>query len=156
MVVIDIPGFKELELKHLVLDFNGTMALDGHLLEGVGERLIILAEKILIHVVTADTFGNVRGEINALPVALKTLGPICQDVKKLEYVQKLGANSCVCMGNGRNDRLMLQEAALGVAVLEQEGVFAGTALAADLLVRDICSALDLLRYPQRLMAGLRS
>jgi soluble P-type ATPase len=155
MVVIDIPGFKKLELEHLVLDFNGTMAVDGNLLEGVGERLLSLSKKILIHVVTADTFGNVREEVNALPVTLKALGPTCQDVKKLEYVQNLGADSCVCIGNGRNDRLMLQEAALGVAVLEQEGVFAATSLAADMLARDIRSALDLLRFPQRLIAGLR-
>ena len=155
-VIVDIPGFKKLELKHLVLDFNGTMALDGHLFEGVADRLVCLAEKIQIHVITADTMGNVREETESLPATLKVLQPARQDVQKLDYILKLGADHCICIGNGRNDRLMLREAALGIAVLEKEGAFAATAQAADLLVRDICSALDLLHYPKRLIAGLRS
>lgn len=34
MIEINIPGFGSLELDHLVLDYNGTMALDGQLIEG--------------------------------------------------------------------------------------------------------------------------
>jgi len=156
MLFMDIPGFKRLELKYLVLDFNGTIALDGKLLKGVRERVVLLSEKISIHVITADTLGNVREEIQGLPVGLEVLQSTVQDVEKLEYVQKLGVEHCVCVGNGRNDRLMLREAALGVAVLGEEGVFSGTVQGADLLVRDICSALDLLQHPQRIVAGLRS
>lgn len=34
MLDIDIPGFGHLHLQHLVLDFNGTLALDGHVQPG--------------------------------------------------------------------------------------------------------------------------
>ena len=156
MMVINIPGFKKLKMKHLILDFNGTIALDGHLLDGIAERLISLSEKISIHVVTADTMENVRAEIQDLPINLEVLQATCQDIQKLNYIQKLGVDCCVCIGNGRNDRLMLEAASLGVAVLGTEGVFPGSVQAADLLVRDIYSALDLFSYPRRLIAGLRS
>ena len=156
MIEIDIPGFKKLELKHLVLDFNGTLAFDGHLLEGVGGRVKSLSERISVHVITADTMGGVQAEVRGLPVTLQVLKADRQDVQKLSYVQKLGGGHCVCIGNGRNDRLMLREAIIGMAVLGPEGLFAGTAQAADILCRDICSALDLLKHPKRLIACLRS
>jgi soluble P-type ATPase len=59
------------------------------------------------------------------------------------------------MGNGRNDRLMLQTAALGVAVCQAEGAAVQTMLAADVIVPDTQAALDLLIYPLRLVATLR-
>ena len=40
MVVIDIPGFTKLQLKYMVLDYNGTLAVDGDMLPGVKETLI--------------------------------------------------------------------------------------------------------------------
>ena len=59
------------------------------------------------------------------------------------------------MGNGRNDRLMLQTAALGVAVCQAEGAAVPTMLAADVMGSDIQDALDLLIHPLRLVATLR-
>jgi len=67
MIEINIPGFGSLELDHLVLDYNGTMALDGQLIEGVRERLIALAREITIHVLTADTFGRVEENVSDIP-----------------------------------------------------------------------------------------
>jgi soluble P-type ATPase len=62
----------------------------------------------------------------------------------------------VCIGNGRNDRLMLEEAGLGIAVVQREGAAVPTVLAADVLAPDILAALDLLTHPLRLLATLRS
>jgi soluble P-type ATPase len=53
MMEINIPGLKALRLTHLVLDFNGTLACDGKVLEGVRERLEALARELEIHVLTA-------------------------------------------------------------------------------------------------------
>ncbi|MEK6290565.1 MAG: hypothetical protein V4793_04085 [Paraburkholderia tropica] len=60
MIVIDIPGFRTLNLAHLVLDFNGTLAVDGRLLDGVGPRLAALARELDLHVVTGNTYGDAR------------------------------------------------------------------------------------------------
>ena len=39
MIQIDIPGYKTLRIKYLVLDVNGTLACDGKLVPGVKERI---------------------------------------------------------------------------------------------------------------------
>ena len=73
----------------------------------------------------------------------------------LEMITRLGRQATVCVGNGRNDRLMLKEAALGIAVMLDEGIAAEALLAADVVCRDILSALALLLHPLRLVATLR-
>ena len=45
---------------------------------------------------------------------------------------------------------------LGIVVVQAEGAAVQTVLAADVLSRDILTALDLLIYPLRLVATLRS
>ena len=60
------------------------------------------------------------------------------------------------MGNGRNDALMLKEAALGIAVIQEEGGAVETLLAADIVTHSVLVALDLLLNPLRLTATLRS
>ncbi len=156
MIVIDIPGFKRLEIAHLVLDFNGTLAVDGVLLPGVAERLTALADRVAVHVVTADTFGKVEDQMAAVPCRISVLRSDAQDREKRDYVGRLGVGRVMCVGNGRNDRLMLEAAALGVAVVLREGAAAAALMAADVVCRDIQSALDLLSHPLRLTATLRS
>jgi soluble P-type ATPase len=156
LIAINIPGFKHLELAHLVLDYNGTLAVDGILLPGVRERLQGLAADVHIHVVTADTFGEVRATVADLPCTLHILPRQSQAEAKRDYVRGLDAAGTVCIGNGRNDRLMLAEAALGIAVILGEGASGACIAAADVICRDINEALDLLRHPLRLTATLRS
>ena len=79
-----------------------------------------------------------------------------QDVGKLNYVEQLGTGTAVCIGNGRNDGLMLKAAALGLAVLQEEGAAVQTVMAADVVTPNILAALDLLIQPLRLIATLRS
>jgi len=152
---ISIPGHTALQLKHLVLDYNGTIACDGRLYDGLNEILEMLSNTLQIHVLTADTFGNVESELSGLPVTLSILPLDNQDQGKLEYVQKLGSAGTVCIGNGRNDRLMLKDAGLGVALIQGEGACAETLLSADVVCTDILSALQLLIHPKRLAATLR-
>jgi len=156
MIEVDIPGYRRLQLEHLVLDYNGTLAVDGQLLPGVKEALTALSADLDIHVLTADTFGRVREGMAGIECRLSILPKENQDAGKLEYVQKLGAARAVCIGNGRNDRLMIKEAALGIAVILGEGAAGTTLDAADVVATDIVSALELLKNPLRLTATLRS
>lgn len=155
MIEIEIPGRPTLRIAHLVLDFNGTLAVDGAPVRGVTERLIRLAAELEVHVVTADTFGKAAAALEGVPCALSILPPGAQDRAKLELVQGLGAECCACIGNGNNDRLMLDAAALGVAVVLTEGACAATVTAADVVCTSILDALDLLTHPLRLVATLR-
>ena len=156
MIDICIPGFKQLALEHLVLDFNGTLACDGILAEGVRDLLMLLSRDLEIHVVTADTHGNAAAACDGLPCRKVVLPEGDQDIAKRDYVRGLGAGRTVCFGNGRNDRLMVREAAIGICVIGEEGASAETAAAAHIVCRSAGEALSLLVHTKRLVATLRS
>ena len=155
MIEVSIPGLGPQQFRHLVMDYNGTMACDGLVFEGLSEALKRLDGQIDIHVLTADTFGKVRSEIGSLNLTISILPEGNQDMGKQDYVRKLGPESTVCIGNGRNDRLMLKHAGLGIVLLQEEGAHIETLLAADIVCRDIFDALNLLTNTGRLVATLR-
>ncbi len=155
MIRIEVPGGENFILEHLVLDYNGTIAKDGQLLPGIPVLLTELAECIRIHVITADTFGTVSQALASIPCEPALLKESSQDQGKLEYVTQLGPSQTVAIGNGRNDSLMIKAAALGIAVIQDEGAWGGTIQAADVICNSIVSALELLKYPLRLKATLR-
>ncbi len=156
MIRIDIPGFGRLALAHLVADYNGTLAVDGALIPGVAEALAGLSADLRIHVVTADTFGLAAMQLAGLPAELTIIPAESQAEAKRDLVGRLGAGSVVAIGNGRNDRLMLAEAALGIALVQREGAAAESLAAADVVSLSVLDALELLRSPKRLIATLRS
>jgi soluble P-type ATPase len=155
MLEIAIPGGPQLEITHLVLDYNGTLAVDGAPMPGCLQRLEQLAKSLEIHVVTADTFGSAAAACDRPFIHLEVLAPGRQDEAKRDFVRELGSETVVAVGNGLNDRLMLEEAALGLALLQDEGVAAATLSAADAVYRSILDALDALASPKRLVATLR-
>jgi soluble P-type ATPase len=157
MKKIAIPGKGEtLELEHLVLDFNGTLALDGKIKPGVAALLGELAKDLQVHIVTAGTFGGVEKEVQDIPCLLRILHGADQTGQKARYVEELGTEHTVCIGNGRNDRAMLEGAKLGILVIQEEGAATASLLAADVVCRDIVTALQLLLQPLRLTATLRT
>jgi len=156
MMTIDIPGAETMELKYLVLDYNGTIACDGELLPGVEEAVLDLSRSLSVYVLTADTFGSVQNSLAGVPCQTIVIPKDRQAEAKADYIRQLGARHCVCVGNGRNDALMLKEAALGIAVIQTEGAAAEALLAADVVTQNIHDAFNLLRHPLRLAATLRS
>ena len=156
MIEIKIPAYGDLALEHLVMDYNGTLAVDGELEPGVKEALRCLSQKLSLHIITADTFGKVRSSIEGLDCILSILAADRQELGKLEYINRLNPQTVVSIGNGRNDRLMLAESALGIAVVLAEGAAMETLRAADVVCTRIVWALELLLNPLRLVATLRS
>lgn len=155
LMKIVIPEYKTLEVDTLFLDMNGTIAVDGVIPASVRERLSALGETFRIYVLTADTHGNAKEQCEGLPVILETFPTgNARDYKK-ELIKATGARRCIAVGNGRNDELMLKEAALSIAVLDKEGAYGKLLKTADLCVRSMQDALDLLLYPSRIVAGLR-
>jgi soluble P-type ATPase len=162
MLTISIPGRETLTLEHLVCDLNGTLAKDGLLLDEVAGRLAQVSRLLTVHVVTADTHGTlerIAGELRDACVAAHAPAPrwerISAGEEKARYVQLLGAEHTVVMGNGANDEAMFQCAALSIGVLGDEGAFPRTLLASQIVVTSPLHALDLLAHPARLIATLR-
>ncbi len=156
MLEIMIPGDKTIELQHLVLDFNGTLACDGKLVDGVKSRLEDLSRHLDIHVLTADTFGKASTALANIPCELTVLLAEGQAARKLRYVERLDPSKVVYIGNGRNDRLASEVAALAIAVIQAEGASVATLVVADLVAPTVLDALDLLIHPLRLIATLRT
>ena len=156
MIDIDIPGFCQIHLTHLVLDYNGTLAVDGKLISGVGKALTAIAKNLQIHVITADTFGLAKAQLAGLPVQLTVFPVEGQDKAKLDYITRLGVDSVIAIGNGRNDRKMLKSAAVGIALIQKESCASEAMASADIISTNIIDALDLLRNPKRMVATLRS
>lgn len=155
MISVDIPGKGKLNLKHIVLDFNGTMALDGILLPGVEERLNRLSESLEVHIMTADTFGLCRASCSGIKGKIHILTAKIGAPEKEKFVESLGADDVVAVGNGTNDTLMLKRSALGIVITGPEGSSLKALQAADVVVKEINDGLDLLSNPKRLIATLR-
>lgn len=155
MIRVEIPGYGGVEIKHVVFDFNGTLAVGGYVAAGVREMFGQLAKLVDIYVITADTFGSVQAELTEEPLKVIRISGKDERAEKLAFVQQLGSQQTLAIGNGNNDALMLREAAIGIAVMGREGCAKSALDNADLLVGDILCALEMLICPERLKATLR-
>ncbi len=138
-----------------MLDVNGTLALDGQLLEGIPRILHNLGDRLSVHLLTADTHGRQALIDQQLGLQAVRLEAGDESAQKAAYVAQLGAAHVVAIGQGANDAGMLSAAGLGVCLLSREGLAVETLQAADLLVPDIYAALELLEKPLRIVATLR-
>lgn len=154
MIEINIPGRDILRIEHLVLDYNGTIAVDGTLIDGIRDQLQRLLPNVSIHVLTADTYGTVEAQCGPLGLQVERFPREGAALCKKAVVEKLD-NVCA-IGNGYNDIPMFDVAELAIAVLEEEGMCVSLLLHADVLVKSIADGLDLLLKPDRLRATLRS
>lgn len=155
MVELDIPGWRRLRLETLVSDLNGTLAVDGRL-EPIQQTMGELARQIDVVILSADTHGTLDRAAKALGVRAVRLRPGGQESEqKADFVRQLGPDRVVALGNGANDKGMLELAALSIVVLGREGAAPTSLMAGDLVVGSARSALQLLTLPTRLVASLR-
>jgi soluble P-type ATPase len=155
MIELSIPGRGSLRLQHLVTDVNGTLATDGILIEGLASRIASLQNRLSVHLLTADTHGRQAVIDRQLNLRATRIAGGDEQEQKRAYLEKLGADCVVAIGQGANDAAMLKAAALGICVMSPEGLAVETLLAADLVVRDIMAAFDLLDNSLRVVATLR-
>jgi len=155
MFELDIPGFGPVMLEHCVTDFTGTLSVDGKLLTGIKEKMNELAKLVKVHVLTADTFGKARAELEGVQCEVHILVGESLDCQKEEFIKKLGASAVIAFGNGNNDRRMLKAAKIGVAVCLDEGCSKDAIVSADIIVKSPVDAIELLLVPKRLKATLR-
>ncbi len=155
MILLKIPGRTPAMIETVICDFNGTLALDGALMEGVAERLRALSEQAKVVILTSDTFGTVEQAVGELPVSVKVIQPGSEAITKRYIVDEHSTMSTVFIGNGANDEKALHSAAVGICVLGGEGAYGPSLGASDVVVKSATDALDLLLHPQRLQATLR-
>ena len=158
-IAVRIPGFGERHLTTLVSDYTGTLAYHGELVNGVKERLLQLSEVLDIHVITADTGATAKKHLGKLPLSLNIIKGKHEDAEKREYLEAFDIQNVVVLGNGGNDRLMLQEVkekgGLAICVDCGEGSCLDALIHSHVLIHGPANALDLLLQTDRLVATLR-
>ncbi len=155
MISIEIPGWGTLEIENVVFDLNGTLARDGELISGVKEKIELLSQMTRIYILTADIHESAESILQGVKAEwVRVTGEDSKSGKR-NFLQTLKPEATVAVGNGNNDQSMLKECALGIVVLGEEGLSLAAMKDADLMVRDISDALELLLKPKRLIATLR-
>lgn len=156
MITYEIPGRNNIEIKNIVFDYNGTIAVDGKLINGVKELINRLAKDADIYILTADTYGTVVDECKDIKAKILTFPTANAGASKKEIVRNLGGNNTVCLGNGFNDIPMFEEAGLSIAIIEGEGLSGKLLAKADIVTRSILEALEILLNKNMIKATLRN
>ena len=155
MLTIKIPGREEMTLRHLILDYNGTIAEDGAIIESIRPRLARLSEHLSIYVITADTHGTAAQRCAGLPLQVLTFPTTQVGQIKADEARKM-EGGVVTIGNGFNDIQMSDAADLSICVMGKEGCCGALLSHCDVVVTSIDHALDLLIKTDRLRATLRT
>ena len=155
MMKIDISTENTLSIEHLVLDYNGTIAIDGKMIRGVKGFIQKLSKDLKVHIITADTFDSVQKNLTGTNTYLVIIKRGNEAQQKADFVDSLNPQTVVTIGNGANDALMLKSSALGIAVMQTEGLSTKALMSADIACNSIADALDLLMNPLRIAATLR-
>ena len=155
MINVPIPGWGELSIEYLMIDFNGTVALDGKLKKEVKEAIERISRYVKVFVITADSYDTIDAELGTSDVTFIKVSKVASGEEKARVVKELGPEKIVAIGNGSNDVAMMRESALGIAVVGDEGCAAALIKEADIVVSDALKALGLLMHPERLVATLR-
>lgn len=155
MMKINIPGREEMTICNLVLDYNGTVACNGKVLDGVIERLQRIKSEIDVYILTADTYGTVKKEFENTGIDVHILTKDNGTLEKQEFVIGLGAHETISIGNGNNDVAMLKESGLSIGIIGGEGCAAKVLMNVDIVVTDILEALALVMEPVKMKATLR-
>jgi P-type E1-E2 ATPase len=155
MISVPIPGWGELSIEYLMIDFNGTVAVDGKLKKEVKDAIDRISRYVKVFIITADSYDSVDAELGTSNVTFIKVNKVSSGDEKAKVVKELGPEKIVAIGNGSNDVAMMRESALGIAVVGDEGCSAALVKEADIVVSDAMKALGLLMHPERLVATLR-
>ena len=155
MIFVEIPGRDNLNIKNIVFDYNGTVAEDGIMASQTKENLKKISGKLKVYIITADTYGNVKKQCEGLPVSVETFPKGNATFHKKSFVEKLGSEETMVIGNGMNDIEMFKAAILSIAVIGEEGCAGKLIAQSDIVVRSIEKVLSMIENTNRIVATLR-
>ncbi len=105
MISVSVPGWGDLDIEYLVIDYNGTCAFDGKMKESVKEMLERVSRYIKVFIITSDTYGNIDSEGNTIGFSIIKVGKESSSQEKAKIIKELGPEKIVAIGNGSNDVL---------------------------------------------------
>ncbi|SCG81838.1 hypothetical protein DW1_0217 [Proteiniborus sp. DW1] len=156
MLIYNIPGRDRIEIENVVFDYNGTVAVDGKLIDDARELILKLKEYVNIYILTADTYGTVESQCKELGVKVATFPKEMASLSKKEIVEGLGPEKTICVGNGFNDIEMFKICKISVAVMENEGCSGKLLSYSDIVTKSIKDAIEIILSENRMKATLRN
>ncbi len=154
MISIQRPGQPPMDIEFLLIDYEGSLAMDGRIHPKAKDKINLLSKRLKIYIFAKgerekveERLRRVKGEIIFLNEG-KTSG------EKLEVLKKVGLERTVVIGNGVDDPALFEEARLSICVIGKEGAAGEAIKKADLVVTDILNGLDFLLKPLRQRATL--
>ena len=140
-----IPGHDNVKIENILIDFNGTLAVDGILHEGIADKLAELSKIVNITVVSADTNCTIKEQLKNVPIEVRAFDGKNVSEEKKNILRQLNPVRTAVIGNGFNDHKMMREARVAISL------FSFT----DICVSSIHDALDLFLKPNRIIATMR-
>ena len=154
MITMERPGQEPLRIEYILIDFEGTLAVDRRVDPKAKDKMNLLSRRTKIYVLAQgqdQVAKEVLKKVTAEVVHLKE-GESSQG--KLNLLNELGPQRTVAIGNGLDDVAMVENAGLGICVISREGTASEMLEKADLVVANILDALDFLLKPMRQQATL--
>ena len=154
MITIQRPGQDNFEIDFILIDFEGTLALDRRVHPKAKDKINLLSKRTKIYILTKEEKECVEEALKKVKSELIYLSEENSSRQKLDWLHQLGATRTVAIGNGIDDISMIEEAGLGICVLSKEGTSSETMKKADVVFMNILDALDFLLKPIRQKATL--
>ena len=154
MISIQRPGMEDLDIHFVLIDFEGTLAMDGRVHPKVKDKVNLLSKRATIYILTKSNREKVEETLRKMKAEILYVAEGDSSQQKLNVLQRLGPHQTAVIGNGLDDGQIMEQAGLGMCVIGKEGSSAEAMVKADLVVTHVLDALDFLLKPLRQRATL--
>jgi len=154
MIPIERPGLDPLEIEFVLLDFDGTLAIDRRVHPKAKDKINLLSKRTNLYVLTTQKKELIEERLRKMKAEIIYLAEGDSSRRKLDLLRQLGPSRCAAIGNGMDDAAMIEEAGIGICIIGKEGTSGEAMNNADLVFTDILDALDFLLKPLHQKATL--
>ena len=91
MLRMEIPGRGTYTIESLVLDMNGTITTDGRVPGKVRDKINLLAKRLKVYILTADTRGDAEATAGRTTAELVRLDAGDEAPQKERFVKEIGS-----------------------------------------------------------------
>jgi len=154
MISIQRPGMESLDIHFVLIDFEGTLAMDGRVHPKAKDKVNLLSKRATIYILTKGNREKVEETLRKMKAEILYVTEGDSSQQKLNVLQRLGPHQTAVIGNGFDDVQIMEQAGLGMCVIGKEGSSPEAVAKADLVVTSVLDALDFLLRPLRQGATL--
>jgi len=154
MISIQRPGMETLDIHFVLLDFEGTLAMDGRVHPKAKDKVNLLSKRVTVYILTKSSKEKVEETLKKMKAEILSMTEGDSSQQKLDVLQRLGPHQTAVIGNGFDDVQIMEQAGLGMCVIGKEGSSPEAVAKADLVVTSVLDALDFLLKPLRQGATL--